>query len=327
MTLADGTSLNISADSIDNPVQFVWGHGIVLRDKVTLNEVAFPTVLNGELGNGTTCELDDGQVFYGNVKLVPAGKDIVSLRIYTVEDKNMQLLQASSLSDNNIAESNGSFGPFNYNIDVNINWEDPMKSSFIVNISFKSIKLIDVNLNAQNPVIDFGGTFFGSEISGQVGVNFNEKRVYFKAHVHLFFFDEQYDFPIYSWGNSGVERVMSKTLVEGIDNATAKKMFKALNDSAAASVMVRNTGSYVAKFTIGYDIFGQHNEVESEHIMASMNRQLDIPANATNILVKGYALSLFGWTSVFTVPYPNPVNAEFHLFGNAFSPQWGPGLG
>lgn len=327
MTLADGTTMKVSADSIDTPVEFTWGHAIVLRKKVALNGVALPKVLSSELGNSIVCALENGQTFQGNVKIVAAGEDTASLRIYTAEN-SMEMMQANPLERNKLSTFDGGFGPFKYKVDINLDWQDIMKSSFIVKLTFSGITVIDVHLDAQNPTVNFSLTIFGTGVSGTLGVDFEKQCVYVSAHVKFLFYDETFNFEVYNWSKSNRQVLSTPENTADRDNAIVTSTYETLQSTSnAGSVIIRNTGAYVAKFAVDFDLNGTRCHRTSGDFTAGVNKEIDIPADATNIKVQAYAAVFFGsWSSIFAETYSKPDCRSYHVSGTTLKTKWGHGL-
>lgn len=319
--LADGTVMELSARSIDAPVQVAWGVGIVLRKPVKLNGTE---LLQGErtFDNGTVCEMEDGQTLQGRVELYIADEDAVTMRVYT-EESYEPMLQAASGDRDNISAINGSVGPFNYMVDINLNMENPMESKFIVQLTCMGIKLADVHLDAENPTVKLGATIAGIGVTGLLGVDLNEKRIYVSATVEYFFGKKKYDFDLYHWGNTNVQMLpMVQNTADG-GNGVAAAMRALQSDNVGGSITVRNTGGYIAKFKVTFTLNGQRIVKESGSFTAGVNKQVEIPAGSTDIQVEALAeWFISSWTTIFTVGFDTPVRKNYEVYGTTLNTKW-----
>ncbi|MTK09157.1 MAG: hypothetical protein F8N38_19000 [Hungatella sp.] len=321
MILVDGTEMELSAGSIDPPVQFVWGFGIVLNKPVKLNGTELLSRDSKTFGDGTVLQMEDGQTLQGRVELT-ADEKAVTLRVYSPES-NEPMLQATSNKKDNISEINGSVGPFNYMVDIHLDMENPIASQFIVQLSCMGIKLADVHLDAQNPTVKLGATIAGVGVTGLLGVDFDEKRIYVSATVEYIVGKKKYDFDLYHWGNTSVQMVpLLQNTAEG-GNGVASAMHALQSDNVGGSITVRNTGGYVAKFKITFTLNGQRIEKESGDFTAGVNKQLDIPAGSTDIQVEAMAAWFIGsWSSIFTVGFNAPVRKSYEVYGTTLNTKW-----
>lgn len=321
MTLADGTVMELSACSIDSPVEFAWGYGIVLRKPVELNGTELLTGESKTFGYGTVLQIDSKQTLQGKVELYSADKDVVILRVYSAES-NEPMLQATSSNRDNISAINGSVGPFNYMVDIHLDMENPMASQFIVQLSCMGIKLADVQLDAQHPTVELGASIAGVGITGLLGVDLNEKRIYVSATVEYLIGKKKYDFDLYHWGNTSVQMVPSvQNAADG--GSVASAMHALQSDNVGGSITVRNTGGYVAKFKVTFTLNGQRIEKDSGNFTAGVNKQLDIPSGSTDIQVEALAAWFIGsWSSIFTVGFDAPVRKSYEVYGTTLNTKW-----
>lgn len=322
MTLVNGVVMELSARSIDTPVQFAWGVGIVLRKPVELNGIELLLGESRTFGDSTVCQMEDGQTLQGRVEIYIADEDAVTLRVYTAKSDE-PMLQAASGNSDNISAINGSVGPFNYMVDIHLDMENPIASQFIVQLTCMGIKLADVHLDAQNPTVKLGATIAGVGVTGLLGVDFNEKRIYVSATVEYLFGKKKYDFDLYHWGNTNVQMLpMVQNAADG-GNGVAAAMRALQSDNVGGSITVRNTGGYVAKFKVTFTLNGQRIVKESGNFTAGVNKQLDIPAGSTDIQVEALAeWFISSWSTIFTVGFDAPVRKNYEVYGTTLNTKW-----
>lgn len=319
MKLADGTTKELQARNIDLPVRFTWGYGIVLRQPVTLDGAKMLESASNEFGAGTVCQMENGQTISGRVKIFAADEDAVSVRIFTA-DRDVPMLQSASGDSDNIGAFSGMVGPFNYMVDLHLDMENPMESAFIVQLSCMGIQLADVHMDAQHPTASIGASIAGVGVTGVLGVDFEQQRVYVSATLGYFIGEKKYDFDLYHWGNTNVQMIpMVKNVADG-DSAVAKAMHMLQNGNVGGSITVRNSGVYVAKLKVSFTLNNQRVEKESENFTAGVNKQIEIPAGATDIQVETLAAWFIGaWSSIFTVGFDTPVRKNYEISGTTLN--------
>lgn len=89
------------------------------------------------------------------------------------------------------------------------------------------------------------------------------------------------------------------------------------------SIKVRNTGAFVAIFSVDYDLDGNKKNETSDFILTGVNKHIVIPENATNIHLKveEYYLPLKK-SIIFTKHYENPPHVCFKVWGLAVNPKY-----
>ena len=95
-----------------------------------------------------------------------------------------------------------------------------------------------------------------------------------------------------------------------------------LSAEAAGSVLVRNEGGYVARFTLTYNLDGHEFTQESGDITLGVNKSAWIPAGATEIQLKVEENIGWAWSTIFTKSYATPTTACFKVWGTTLFPAW-----
>lgn len=96
-----------------------------------------------------------------------------------------------------------------------------------------------------------------------------------------------------------------------------------LEAGVAGSITVRNTGGYVAKFSITYDFQGKEVTEDSGNFTAGVNKTLEIPSGATNIYLKVEEYWFIkSTTTIFTQRFPEPVTKCYKIWGTTLNPKW-----
>lgn len=96
-----------------------------------------------------------------------------------------------------------------------------------------------------------------------------------------------------------------------------------LEASVAGSITIRNTGGYVAKFSITYDYQGKEVTKSSGKFSAGVNKTLEIPEGATNIYLKVEEYwFISSTTTIFTKKFPAPVTKCYKIWGTTLNPKW-----
>lgn len=203
----------------------------------------------------------------------------------------------------------GSVGPFNYEITVNLDFENPLNSKFYVKLTFMGVTLLNVQLDANNPTVGIDLSVAGIGVEGTVGVDFASCRVYAAITLKAFIYTKRYEFDIYNWGNCCICDVADDALM-------------ASND-CSGSILVRNTGGYVARFSVTYTLDGKEYKQESGEFTAGVNKSIEIPAGATNVNLKVEdAWFICSWSTIFTKHFDSPVAKQYHIYGTTLNPGW-----
>jgi hypothetical protein len=107
---------------------------------------------------------------------------------------------------------------------------------------------------------------------------------------------------------------------EGADRTSA--FVAHLGAAAAGSVLVRNEGGYVARFTLTYSLDGHEFTQESGDITLGVNKSAWIPAGATEIQLKVEENIGWAWSTIFTKSYAVPTTVCFKVWGTTLFPAW-----
>jgi len=86
-----------------------------------------------------------------------------------------------------------------------------------------------------------------------------------------------------------------------------------------------NEGGFVARFELKYTYGGDEIVKKTGNMSLGNKVSYDIPADATNIFVKGEektGLVWEGWRTVFDLRFSSPPNNCFKLFGTTLKPKW-----
>ena len=108
-----------------------------------------------------------------SVKALPQDLDLESVgTIPKISETQLEELK-ESIENPSFAQS-GSYGPFSWNINLDINTSDITKSSASIMISFLSVKIIDTELNAANPKVSVNLSVAGVGIEAELGGRFQQ---------------------------------------------------------------------------------------------------------------------------------------------------------
>ena len=226
-------------------------------------------------------------------------------------------IKPSDVMESNDALSaiHGSFGPFDYNIDVHLDTSDYSKSYFYVELSIWGVHLINAHLDASNPKVTIDASILGVGVEGTLGVDFNQFRVYVEVILKYLIGQKKYSFDIYNWSNCSMNYVPAPA------NDGVACLFAGANDSGYISVY--STGVYVAKFTLDYTFNGVRMSQESDSITAGVTKTLDIPAGATDITLHVKDAVFFGaWSTIFSQHFDTPVCKKYHIWGTTLDTGW-----
>ena len=87
-------------------------------------------------------------------------------------------------------------------------------------------------------------------------------------------------------------------------------------------ISVKNSGAFVATFSIQYTQDGDTRTVQSDNFPVLVAKTLQLPADATNILVTvKIATFIKTWSVVATYRYDKPPTKYFELTGTTFNPK------
>ena len=320
VTLADGTVKELVSESVKSPVEFAWGYNIELCQPVTIANSKLEEGMNTDFGNGTLIQFENEETFYGSAKLITTDEGVY-LRIFT-ESANATILQQGVVNNRNdgIGAFSGSVGPFKYMIDVHLDIENPTKSEFIVKLSFESMKLLDVCLNDRNSEVKIDASIFGVGVTGLLGVDFERKRVYVSATLNYFFGKKKYNFDLYNWENNAVKML---PVLQGSEKNLLLALNTLKNENTVGSITIKNKGAYVAKFKVSYTVDGQRLVKESGNFTAGVNKQIDIPANASDIHIEALAAwFICSWSTIFTEVYKEPIRIVYEISGTTLNTSW-----
>jgi hypothetical protein len=93
----------------------------------------------------------------------------------------------------------GSFGPFSWTVDFHFDPSNIMNSYAVLKLSVLGISIIDGRLDKNNPKVAVDLTVAGVGVKGEVGIDFNARRVYFKGYLNFIFYKTDYDFTLFSF--------------------------------------------------------------------------------------------------------------------------------
>lgn len=92
--------------------------------------------------------------------------------------------------------------------------------------------------------------------------------------------------------------------------------------TTTGSITVRNSGGYVARFSVSYKLNGHEFTKDSGNFTVGVNKSIMIPQGATDIFLKVEEMWGFGWSTIFTKSYPGPVTKCFKVYGTTLNPKW-----
>ncbi|MDR2438621.1 MAG: hypothetical protein LBE12_04515 [Planctomycetaceae bacterium] len=92
---------------------------------------------------------------------------------------------------------------------------------------------------------------------------------------------------------------------------------------SSGSILVRNTGGYVARFSVSFNLDGKSVTSDSGEFTCGVNKSVMIPAAATDIHLKvEEAWFINSWSTIFTKDYSSPVSKSFEIGGTTLNPTW-----
>ncbi len=96
-----------------------------------------------------------------------------------------------------------------------------------------------------------------------------------------------------------------------------------MNNQKGGTIIVRNTGGYVAKFTLSYKLNGQEISTTTDGFTAGVNKHIDVPVGATDIhLVVLEAWFIASWSTIFSQTFAEPVDKKYVVSGTTLNPSW-----
>lgn len=96
-----------------------------------------------------------------------------------------------------------------------------------------------------------------------------------------------------------------------------------LQAGTAATILVRNNGGYVARFSVSYDFKSKSFSKDSGDFTAGVNKSIEIPAGATNINLKvEEAWFINSWSTIFTKHFAAPAQHCYEITGTTLNPGW-----
>lgn len=99
-------------------------------------------------------------------------------------------LEATGLS------SNGSSGPFAWDIALDINRSDIIKSSAHVKITFLSYELLNVTLDFTNPKATLDMRVYGTGIKAELGLDFDRRIIYLKGLLAFLTYNREFNYTL-----------------------------------------------------------------------------------------------------------------------------------
>jgi hypothetical protein len=90
----------------------------------------------------------------------------------------------------------------------------------------------------------------------------------------------------------------------------------------AGSILVRNGGGYVARFSLSYDYQGQEFSKDSGNFTLGVNKSIEIPSGATNLRLKVEEMWGFGWSTIFTETFADAVTKCYEVYGTTLQPKY-----
>jgi hypothetical protein len=85
----------------------------------------------------------------------------------------------------------------------------------------------------------------------------------------------------------------------------------------------RNSGAYIARYTVRFTVNGTVLEVAKDNIVSNGRASLQVPNGATQINIKGHAQTFGGYKLIFERSYPTGMPASnlcWKTFGTLFTP-------
>lgn len=117
------------------------------------------------------------------------------------------LLDYAALSAEQLAEvkenlesaplsQNGSFGPLGWNVTLNLDPGDFRKSCIMAKITLLNFEVLNTELNAQNPKAALNLSVAGIGMTGELGVDFDQRYVYLKGQLNFVAYKKKFDIKV-----------------------------------------------------------------------------------------------------------------------------------
>jgi hypothetical protein len=114
--------------------------------------------------------------------------------VIVTSDDDIKAIENSILSMPRNAS--GSLGPFSWSATFHFNPSDIKNSYAALQLSVFGVSIINGRLDKNNPQITADLTVLGNGVNGEVGIDFDKRRVYFKGYVKIIIYKTDYDFTI-----------------------------------------------------------------------------------------------------------------------------------
>lgn len=88
------------------------------------------------------------------------------------------------------------------------------------------------------------------------------------------------------------------------------------------SILVRCEGLFVARFSLSYKFNENDFSKYSGDITLGVNKSESLPAGATNIHLKVEEMWGFGWSTIFTKDFAEPVTKSYKVYGTTLNPKY-----
>ena len=111
-----------------------------------------------------------------------------------LSEEQAEMLLASLEADG--LSSNGSSGPFAWDIALDINRSDITKSSAHVKITFLSYELVNVTLDFTNPKVALDMRVYGTGIKAELGLDFDRRIIYLKGLLAFLTYNREFNYTL-----------------------------------------------------------------------------------------------------------------------------------
>ena len=88
------------------------------------------------------------------------------------------------------------------------------------------------------------------------------------------------------------------------------------------SILIRCEGGYVARFTLSYTFNGQDFSKHSGDISLGVNKSEAMPAGSADIHLKVEEMWGFGWSTIFTMDFAEPMTKAYKVYGTTLDPKY-----
>lgn len=88
------------------------------------------------------------------------------------------------------------------------------------------------------------------------------------------------------------------------------------------SILVRCEGGFISRFTLSYEFEGLEFSKHSGNISLGVNKSESVPIGATNLFLKVEEMWGFGWSTIFTQQFAEPVQKCYKVYGTTLNPKW-----